>query len=201
MKNVKMAAFSAAMALFSAQMISAGGFDNQTAVLTAKSGNLQFSTSVDKNDVKTATAQANFGRFALGAWNFESDAAFGYTLGSDRVSLTVETNGSHALSTSLDMTAGLGVTYAQNLSGPKADTLVATPTIGLSYDFNDRINAFTKVSYSLDANDGLNPVGGLAEVGGSFSVSDSLAFKATVGHSFDTANDGNTLKAETVFSF
>lgn len=74
-------------------------------------------------------------------------------------------------------------------SGDTDGVWVATPLVGASYKFNDKVSAFGEVSYSWNASNDWNQEGGLVEVGATLNVQNGFYVRPSLTRSFDTAAD------------
>ena len=77
----------------------------------------------------------------------------------------------------------------------------ATPTVGAAYQVNDKLTAFTEVSYTWDASDDWTQVGGEVEAGARYAINDDIAFTPSVTRSFDTGADETNLNLEVGLRF
>jgi hypothetical protein len=78
---------------------------------------------------------------------------------------------------------------------------VATPLVGASYAFNDRLSAFGEVSYSWDASNDWASEGGLAEIGAVYNIQDGLYVQPSITRSFDTAADETNVALKVGLAF
>lgn len=78
---------------------------------------------------------------------------------------------------------------------------VATPLVGASYAFNDRLSAFGEVSYSWDASNDWASQGGLAEIGAVYNIQDGLYVQPSITRSFDTAADETNVALKVGLAF
>lgn len=86
-------------------------------------------------------------------------------------------------------------------SGSTDGVWVATPLVGASYAFNDRLSAFGEVSYSWDASNDWASEGGLAEIGAVYNIQDGLYVQPSITHSFDTAADETNVALKVGLAF
>jgi hypothetical protein len=205
MKYFKILAVSTILSGFAGTALAQTSIDNQTAVVTVESGDLSFSASADKNQDQFYEVTGTFGRFAVGGWDFASKAKLSYATfqtGADRASVGLETNGVYIINDGLNLNAGLSVDYSEEIhTGTKNELFTATPKIGLDYAVSRRIGLFSEVGYTVDLQDGLNGLGGYAEVGASFAPVESTLIKASLVKTFNTGADDLGAKVETVFRF
>jgi len=75
------------------------------------------------------------------------------------------------------------------------------PTLGASYQMNDKIGAYTEVSYTWNASNDFSKEGGTVELGTNIALGDNIALNPALVRSFDTAEDTTQLHLGVALNF
>ena len=180
----------------------AENFDNTVASVTANIGRYSFSVE--------GTEDTGFTQLGAGA----NVLSYGIT---DNVNSTLDV---YATWYHSDEQVGLGadytVTYTANdlaVYGVANIEYIAAendlndgdfftaPTLGASYQMNDKIGAYTEVSYTWNASNDFSKEGGTVELGANIALADNIALNPALVRSFDTANDITQLHVGLVLDF
>lgn len=78
-------------------------------------------------------------------------------------------------------------------SGANEGVWEATPTVGAAYHVNDKLTAFSEVSYTWDASNDWTRAGGEVEAGARYAINDDIAITPSIVRSFDTGADETNL--------
>lgn len=196
MKSVLMAAAAAAV-LGTAAV--ADDFDNTAATLELYRNNVAYSLGTVAGEATTLGVDvAIIPHEVLGA-------TADLTLGAEYGIVSEELTFSAAYGVSKQFNAvtaygQMGAAYTV-ASGSADGVWVATPLVGASYTFNDRLSAFGEVSYSWDASNDWTTQGGMAEIGAVYNIQSGLYVQPSVTRSFDTAADETNVALKVGLAF
>lgn len=197
MKTTLMA--TAVVAALAATSASAGDFDNNAVTLELYRDNVAFSLGTVAGEATSVGVDiAILPHEVLGA---TADLTLGaeYGIVSEDMTLSA-TYGLSKQYNALTAYGELGAAYTV-ASGSTDGVWVATPLVGVSYAYNDKLSAFTEVSYSWDASNDWAQQGGLLEVGATYNVQDGLYVRPSVTRSFDTAADETNVALKVGLAF
>jgi opacity protein-like surface antigen len=165
----------------------ADDFDNNTATLELYRDNVAFSLGTVAGEATSLGVDvAVLPHEVLGA---TADLTLGAEYGVVTEDLTV--SATYGVSKEFNAVTAYGQLEAAYTvaSGSTDGVWLATPLVGASYRFNDKLSAFGEVSYSWDATNDWAQQGGLVEVGATYNIQDGLYVRPSVTRSFDTAAD------------
>lgn len=197
MKTTLMA--TAVVAALAATSASAGDFDNNAVTLELYRDNVAFSLGTVAGEATSVGVDiAILPHEVLGA---TADLTLGaeYGIVSEDVTLSA-TYGLSKQYNALTAYGELGAAYTV-ASGSTDGVWVATPLVGVSYAYNDKLSAFTEVSYSWNASNDWAKQGGLLEVGATYNIQDGLYVRPSVTRSFDTAADETNVALKVGLAF
>lgn len=83
----------------------------------------------------------------------------------------------------------------------KAETLMLTPTVGVTYTVNPLIGVFTEVGYTWNASNSWIREGGIAEVGVNLSLANNVTLTPSLRHRFDVPGVSNNTQAHLGLAF
>lgn len=86
-------------------------------------------------------------------------------------------------------------------SGDAEGVWAATPTLGAAYLVNDKLTAFTEVSYTWDVSNDWTRDGGSVELGARYALTDDVALTPSLVRTFDTGADETNLNLEVALRF
>lgn len=189
----------AVVAALAATSASAGDFDNNAVTLELYRDNVAFSLGTVAGEATSVGVDiAILPHEVLGA---TADLTLGaeYGIVSEDVTLSA-TYGLSKQYNALTAYGELGAAYTV-ASGSTDGVWVATPLVGVSYAYNDKLSAFTEVSYSWNASNDWAKQGGLLEVGATYNIQDGLYVRPSVTRSFDTAADETNVALKVGLAF
>lgn len=200
MKNL-FAAFAAIFAMTFATAASADNFKNNTFNVTAISGALDFTLDGDKDGLTDAEAGIVFLPHSLGSFDADVRVAFAYDLNSSAVGARGEYGVAGEVVGNLDVYAVAAVEYVTTAGDLGTGDFLLDPTVGVTYNVTDRVSLFGEVGYTWDMSNSFDRLGGYAEVGVPFSVTNDITVVPSIVREFDTGNNDYNFNLGVVFSF
>lgn len=200
MKNTMIAIF-AALGL-SAGAASADDFDNTQMFATVETGDFEFTMESNSEDGFTGMeVEAEVLTYGIGT-NIDSsvELTFAYSETVEAVALGVQNTMTYDAG-ALDLYATPRIVYVAETDDFNSGDFVTAPTLGASYDFNTTVTGFTEVSYAWNMSEDFDRVGGLAEVGADFALTETVTLTPSIVHSFDTADDEAQARIGVTFNF
>lgn len=200
MKNL-FAAIAAIFALTFATAASADNFKNNTFSVTAISGALDFTLDGDKDGLTDAEAGIVFLPHSLGSVDADVRVAFAYSLDSSTIGIRGEYGVGSTVAGNLDVYGVAAVEYVTTASDLGTGDFLLDPSIGVAYHVTDRVSVFAEVGYTWDMSNSFNRLGGYAEVGVPFGVTDNITVTPSIFREFDTGNNDYNFNLGVVFNF
>lgn len=169
----------------------AADFDNNTVDLVLERDNLTFgigSTNGEATDLSVGVAVLPHS--LMGA---DADLTLGAEYGIQSEDFTL--SAAYGVSKHFNQLNVYGSAEAAYTiaSGADAGAWEVTPTVGAAYHVNDKLTAFSEVSYSWDASNDWTANGGSVELGARYAINDDIALTPSVVRSFDTGADETNL--------
>lgn len=176
-------------------------FEATEFVTTARSGALEFSIGTVDGDVSTFTTGATVAEYTLG--RFETNVYTSLTYGrlTDTLDLTVEYNAQTALNARWAAYGTAALSYVTPTGDLGAGDVFVAPTLGVSYAASDRVNIFGDVTYTWNASNSWDSVGGALEVGVDYTLNEKVSVTPSLIRTFDTGADATNFKLEVAFNF
>jgi hypothetical protein len=200
MKNL-FAALAAIFAMTFATAASAENFKNNTFSVTAISGSLDFTLDGDKDGLTDAEVGAVFLPHSLGSFDADVRVAFAYDLDSSRVGVRGEYGVAGEVATNLAVYSIAAVEYVTSASDLGNGDFLLDPSFSVAYHITDRVSVFGEVGYTWDLSNSFDRLGGYAEVGVPFAVTDSITVTPSVVREFDTGNRDYNFNLGVAFAF
>jgi len=197
MKKILM--ISAIVGALAATSASAGDFDNNTVTVELYRDNVALSFGTVAGEATSIGVDvAVLPHDVMGA---TADLTLGAEYGIVSEDLTV--SATYGLSKQYDALTAYGELEAAYTiaSGSTDGVWVTTPLVGVSYTYNDKLSAFTEVSYSWDATNDWAQQGGVLEVGANYNIQDGLYVRPSLTRSFDTAADETNVALKVGLAF
>lgn len=185
--------------VFAGTAAMAADFDNNSVDLVLERDNVTFGVSTlggEATDLSFGVAVLPYA--VMGA---EADLTLGAEYGIQSEDITL--SAAYALSKNinqLNLNGAVKAAYTIE-SGAGEGTWVVTPSVGANYRVNDKLAAFSKVSYDWDASNDWASAGGSVEVGARVGITDDLALTPSLVRSFDTGADETNLNLEVALRF
>ena len=189
---------SAAVA-FAATSAFAADFDNNSVDLVLERDNMTFgisSSAGQANDLSVAVTVLPYAVMGV-----DADLTFGakYGIQSENITLTA----AYGLSKNFGSLNVYGIAEAAYTiaSGADKGAWETTPSAGIGYRVNDKLSAYSQVSYTWDASNDWAQEGGSVEAGARYALSDNIALTPSVAHSFNTDADETNLNLKLALQF
>jgi hypothetical protein len=196
--KMKTIILTAALVLASTAVFAAD-FENNSVDLVLERDNMTFgisSTAGQANDLSVTVTVLPYS--VMGA---DADLTFGakYGIQSEDITLTA----AYGLSKNFGQLNVYGTAEAEYTiaSGANEGAWDATPTVGVGYRVNDKLSAYSQVSYTWNASTDWTQEGGSVEAGARYALSDNIALTPSVAHSFDTGADETNLNLKLALQF
>jgi hypothetical protein len=165
----------------------AENFDNTGVSVTAETGRISFTVEASENteyDRATVT---------WGAFDFNKNGTYGgldfylshYDGSVDQVGVGVDYKIGREVTSDLNVYGILNAEYVTDSNDLDSGDVVTNPSVGVSYNFNDRLYGFTEVSYAWNASDSFARQGGEIEVGVDYVINDKLYITPSLVRKFD----------------
>lgn len=180
----------------------ADNFDNTAYTVVASSDTLDFKIKANATDgLVGISAGLSVLPYTIG----QVDANLYVELGYNRLDETLALDAEYRVSTNIGdrilVNGALGTTYIVDAGSNVGSTWLVNPYIGASYDVNRKLTAFAEVGNTWNASNSWVNEGGYAQVGVSYSVTDTVYVKPSVIRTFDTGNDSTQAALEVGFTF
>ena len=188
-----------ALALSVSTAAMAADFDNTGVDLVLERDNLTFGIETTAGEATALSlGVAVLPHSVLGA---DADVTLGAEYGIQTEDLTF--SAAYGLTKRYDALAVYGSLEASYTiaSGAAEGAWTATPTVGASYDVNEKLTAFGDVSYDFDASNDWARQGGAVEIGARYALNDDIALTPSLVRTFDTGADETNLNIAVALRF
>ncbi len=200
MKNV-LSALAAIFTMTFATVASADNFKNNTFSVTAVSGALDFTLDGNKDGLTDAAVGAGVFAYSIGAFDTDVRVAFKYNLDSSTIGIRGEYGIGTEVADGFAVYGVAAVEYATTTGDFSNGDYLFDPVLGVAYHITDRAAVFGEVGYTWDISDSFNKLGGSAEVGLAFSVTDAISITPSIAREFDTGNNDYNFNIGVAFAF
>jgi hypothetical protein len=173
----------AMLALFGTPVL-ADDFDATTYTLSATSGALDFNVDADDSGITDISAGVSGLEHSLWAMQAGVRGELSYNLDSDGVGLRGEYNVSY-----VNLYGTAAVEYSTSDASLKGGDWMFEPTVGISYDFTDRISTYAEASYAWDMSNSWDSLGGTVEIGMPIAVTNTVTLTPSLSRGFSGASE------------
>lgn len=185
---MKTVLFASAFAALFATSVVAEDFDASSVTLQFNRDNIQVEAGSVAGEMTDLTVGAYvMPHTVLGA---EADlfASLSYGVVTEDITLAAKYGLQREINAQLTAYGSVEAAYTV-ASGSTDGAWDVTPLVGGSYRLNDKLAAFTEVSYGFDVSNDWASEGGTLEVGADYTVASGVFLRPSITRSFDTAAD------------
>ena len=207
MKKQTIAAITGAALLIAGAILLAGSakaenFDKTSLTVVASSTTLDYKLHSNNVDGLTGvSAGLSLLPYSYGQVDANVYVELGYNRTDETLSLDAEYRAQTNVGESVLVYGALGTTYTVDAGSNNESHWDANPYIGVSYDVNRKLTAFTEVGNSWDASDSWKNEGGYTQLGARYAVTDTIYVKPSVTRTFDTDANDTQAALEVGFAF
>lgn len=163
--------------------------------------NIELTFGLTENYVETLGVSYEALSYSIGSFENTFDLMLEYNRITEMVTVGAEYTSAVAIAPSADIYGSILVDYVAPAATLNDGSFFAVPHVGLTYDVASFAELYTEVGYTFNASTDFSRVGGYAELGADFVVTDYLSVRPSVTRTFDTASDDTTARVDAVFKF
>lgn len=180
----------------------AENFDQTSLTVVASSDTLDYKLHSNNVDGLTGvSAGLSLLPYSYGNVDANVYVELGYNRTDETLSLDAEYRANTNIGENVLVYGALGTTYTVDAGSNNVSHWDANPYVGVSYDVNRKLTAFTEVGNTWNASDSWKNEGGYAQLGANYAVSDTVYVKPSVTRTFNTDANDTQAALEVGFAF
>jgi hypothetical protein len=162
---------------------------------------IELTFGLTENYVETLGVSYEALSYSVGSVENTFDLMLGYNRVTDLVTVGAEYTSAAEITSGASGYGAVLVDYAAPATTLSGGSFFVTPHMGLTYDVASSVELYTEVGYTFNASTDFSRVGGYAQLGADFAVTDYFSVRPSVTRTFDTAADDTTARVDAVFRF
>lgn len=162
---------------------------------------VELTFGLTENYVETLGVSYEALSYSAGSFENTLDLMLGYNRVTDIATVGAEYTSAAELAAGISGYGAVLVNYTAPTASFSSGSFFVTPSVGLTYDAATSVELFAEVGYTFNASADFSRVGGYAQLGADFAVTDYFSVRPSVTRTFDTAADDTTARVDAVFRF
>jgi len=180
----------------------AADFKNNELTVVASSETLDYRITSDRQNGLDEIGVGLYAfPYSMGDVNATLYTELYYSRSSETLNVDLEYQVRAALNPKFTGYGALGVLYTVDAGSAVGNSWTFDPYVGVNYDVNEKLYAFAEVGNSWDMKNDFNNLGGYAEIGIGYSLTDTVYLQPSIIKPFNTGNDSAVAKLEVGFAF